>query len=425
MTLATPTQAVSQSNEADPFYGGVPVFDNFGSLMDAGLYKPLPDNWTIGIADVVQSTKAIRENRYRAVNMAGAAVIAALKNALGGSDFPYVFGGDGASFAVPAPYLARARDALAATIVWVKDDLGLVMRAALVPVASVRGHGVDVRVARFAPSPNVTYAMFSGGGLEWAEGAMRRGEFAVVPAAPGVRPDLTGLSCRFEEIPAARGMILSLLVTAAAGANSDTFRMLIEDIVAVIDKSPDMSSPVRLADLRLRWPSAGAELEARAAHNAGMPLFARQSVVHARTLIYYVILRYGIRVGRFVPTTYLQQVVENSDFRKFADGLRLILDCTREVADAIEMRLVAEASAGTVLYGLHRQDAAVMTCFAPSPADSNHIHFIDGARGGYASAATLLKEMTALSKARTSHATPQATDSILPGECPSQSAPLG
>src|SRR5262249_39975563 len=207
MTLATPTQAVSQSNEADPFYGGVPVFDNFGSLMDAGLYNPPADNWTMGIADVVQSTKAIRENRYRAVNMAGAAVIAALKNALGGSDFPYVFGGDGASFAVPAPYLARARDTLAATIVWVKDDLGLVMRAALVPVASVRGHGVDVRVARFAPSPNVTYAMFSGGGLEWAEGAMRRGEFAVVPAAPGVRPDLTGLSCRFEEIPAARGMI--------------------------------------------------------------------------------------------------------------------------------------------------------------------------------------------------------------------------
>jgi Protein of unknown function (DUF3095) len=425
MTLATPTQAVSQSNEADPFYGGVPVFDNFGSLMDAGLYKPLPDNWTIGIADVVQSTKAIRENRYRAVNMAGAAVIAALKNALDGSDFPYVFGGDGASFAVPAPYLARAHDALAATIVWVKDDLGLVMKAALVPVASMRGHGVDVRVARFAPSPNVTYAMFSGGGLEWADGTMRRGEFAVVPAATGVRPDLTGLSCRFEEIPAARGMILSLLVTAAGGANSDTFRTLIEEIVAVIAKAPDMSSPVRLADLRLRWPSAGAELEARAAYNAGMPLFARRSVVLARTFLYYFILRCGLRVGRFVPTTYLQQVVENSDFRKYADGLRMILDCTHEVADAIEKRLAVAALAGTVLYGLHRQDAAVMTCFAPSPADSNHIHFIDGARGGYASAATSLKEMTAQSKARTSQATPQAAGGVWPGERPSQSAPLG
>jgi hypothetical protein len=382
---------MSHNNEANLFYASIPAFDKFGSLMDPGLYKPLPDTWTIGIADIVQSTKAIRENRYRAVNIAGAAVIAALKNALDGSDFPYLFGGDGASFAVPAPYLARAREALAATTVWVKDDLGLVMKAALVPVASVRMHGVDVRVARFAPSPNVTYAMFSGGGLEWADGAIRRGEFAVVPAPPGLRPDLTGLSCRFEEIPAARGLVLSLLVTAAGRANSDTFRTVIEDIVGVIAESPDMSSPVRLASLRLRWPSAGAELEARAARNARMPLFARRSVVLARTFLYYVILRYGIRVGRFVPTTYLQQVVENSDFRKFADGLRMILDCAPDVADAIEKRLVAAALAGTVLYGLHRQDAAVMTCFTPSPTDSNHIHFIDGARGGYARAATSLR----------------------------------
>lgn len=34
-----------------------------------------------------------------------------------------------------------------------------------------------------------------------------------------------------------------------------------------------------------------------------------------------------------------------------------------------------------------------MTCFAPSPIDSDHVHFIDGARGGYSSAATALKAM--------------------------------
>ena len=241
--------------------------------------------------------------------------------------------------------------------------------------------------------------MFSGGGLEWADGAMRRGEFAVVPPPPGVRPDLTGLSCRFEEMPAARGLVLSLLIVAASGANPDAFRAVIEDIVSVVAKSPDMSNPVPLAGLRLRWPPAGAGLEARAARNAGIPLVVRRGALLARTLIYYFILRYGIRVGRFVPATYLQQVVENSDFRKFADGLRMVLDCTPDLADAIEKRLEAAASAGTVRYGLHRQDAAVMTCFAPSPTDSNHLHFIDGARGGYASAATALKTMTALGEA--------------------------
>src|ERR1700710_435848 len=182
---------------SDTFYAGIPVFRGFGSLMDPALYSPLPENWTIGIADIVESTKAIAEQRYKAVNMAGAAVIAAVTNALDGREFPFVFGGDGASFAVSPDGRERAREALAATAAWVKDDLDLVMRVALVPIAAIRAQGLDVRVARFAPSPNLSYAMFSGGGLGWAETAMKRGEFSVIQASPGTQPDLTGLSCRF------------------------------------------------------------------------------------------------------------------------------------------------------------------------------------------------------------------------------------
>jgi hypothetical protein len=103
------------------------------------------------------------------------------------------------------------------------------------------------------------------------------------------------------------------------------------------------------------------------------------------------VMRFGISVGGFVPKTYVQQVVENSDFRKYDDGLRMILDCTPELERAVTERLVAAASAGIVRYGLHHQDAAMMTCFTPSALRSDHVHFIDGARGGYASAATALK----------------------------------
>src|ERR1700709_372602 len=158
------------------FYASLPVFRGFGSLMDPALYSPLPDDWTVGVADIVESTRAIAEARYKAVNMAGAAVIAAVTNALEGREVPFVFGGDGASFAVAPHDLPRAREALAATSAWVKDDLDLAMRVALVPVAAVRAQGLDVRVARFGPSPNLSYAMFSGAGLGWAEGAMKPGE---------------------------------------------------------------------------------------------------------------------------------------------------------------------------------------------------------------------------------------------------------
>src|SRR3981081_588665 len=111
-------------NCSDTFYGRIPVFRGFSSLMDPALYSALPDDWSIGVADIVESTKAIAEARYKAVNMAGASVIAAVTNALAGREFPFVFGGDGASFAVSPDDLERAREALAASAIWGNEDPG-------------------------------------------------------------------------------------------------------------------------------------------------------------------------------------------------------------------------------------------------------------------------------------------------------------
>ncbi len=380
------------TNESEAFYASVPVFHSFRRLMEPTLYATLPHDWTLGLADVVGSTKAIAEHRYKAVNMAGAAVIAGVRNALGGVDFPYVFGGDGASFAVAPAQVARAREALSAVAAWVSDELELALRIALVPVASVNAQGLEVRLTRFAPSPHVTYAIFSGGGLAWADAAMKRGEFAVAPSPPATRPDLTGLSCRFSPIASRRGVILSLLIMKAQAAPAEAFRATIEEFVALIEKSPGMSTPVPRTGLGMHWPPTGIELEARTLRQTWIPLPVRRFAIGARTLLYYLILRHQVRVGRFVPAIYLQQVVENSDFRKFDDGLRMVLDCSPDFADTIEKHLSIAQSARIIRYGLHRQEEALMTCFTPSVTDGNHVHFIDGAGGGYATAAMVLKE---------------------------------
>ncbi len=372
----------------DAFYSAMPVFRGFANLMDPSLYRPVPDGWLIGVADIVQSTKAIADNRYKAVNMAGASVIASVTNALDARDFPFAFGGDGASFAVSPQDENRAREALAATATWVNEDLDLTLRVALVPIEKIRAQGLDVNVARYAPSPHVSYAMFSGGGLAWAEAAMKRGEFTVTPAPTGAHPDLTGLSCRFSEMPAERGLILSVLIVPASNGSA-AFRRLIEDIVTLVERSPGAGRPVPAAGPPLRWPTPGAKYEALALR--GKPLFVRRLGVQAMTLLVYVLFRFGISAGGFVPKVYMQQVVENSDFRKYDDGLRMVLDCKPELADALERRLVTAAAAGIARYGLHRQDAAMMTCFTLSASRPDHFHFVDGARGGYASAATALK----------------------------------
>ena len=315
-------------------YGAIPVFREFTTLMDPAHYTALPDDWLIGTADIVDSTKAIASQRYKAVNMAGAAIIAAVTNGLEGREFPFAFGGDGASFAVSPAEEGVVREALAAVATWVGEDLDLSMRVALVPVSAIRSAGHDVRVARYAASENLSYAMFSGGGIGWAEAAMKRGAFAVVPAPPGTHPDLTGLSCRFEEMPSSLGLILSILIVPAPSAATHVFRREIDAIVDLVEQTPNMGRPVPAEGPQFRLLTNNTNYEARA--ERGGALWQRRIRVSLRTLIAYIFLKFGLKTGDFVPAVYLQQVVANSDFRKYDDGLRMVIDCTAQLADTIE-----------------------------------------------------------------------------------------
>ena len=373
------------------FYESLPVLRSFARLADASVYTPLPDDWVLGLSDIVRSTAAIEAGRYKTVNTAAAAVIAAVSNSLGEDDFPFAFGGDGASFALPQAQADLGRQALAAVAGWVRDELDLKMRAALVPIEAVREVGLDVRVARFAPSAGVAYAMFAGGELAWAEREMKAGLFALDPAPQGVRPDLAGLSCRFDEIKTLRGVILSLIVIPGPAGDTGRFEELVGAILRLAEGGAEVGQPVPEGGPAPRWPPAGFDLEARAsALHRRFPRAARLWV-GARTLAAHAIFKTGVRVGGFDPARYLRQLVENTDFRKFDDGLRMTLDCTPALAGRIEAALAAAEEAGIARCGTHRQDAALMTCFVPSPTRSDHVHFVDGASGGYAAAARAIK----------------------------------
>ena len=82
----------------------------------------------------------------------------------------------------------------------------------MVPMTAVRDSGHEVSVARYRVSPEITYGMFMGGGASWAEQQMKAGQFAVPPAAPGSRPDLSGLSCRWNPIQSRHGVIASIII---------------------------------------------------------------------------------------------------------------------------------------------------------------------------------------------------------------------
>ncbi|WP_064684701.1 DUF3095 domain-containing protein [Rhizobium bangladeshense] len=382
----------------EDFFAAVPHFSAFEGVTDAANYRPLPDGWVLALADIVGSTQAIAGGRYKDVNMAGASVISAVLNAVGKGDYPFVFGGDGALIALPGSLEQTAREALAAVQVWVEEDLGLMLRVAIVPVADTRAEGLDVRVARYSASPHVTYAMFWGGGTSWAERQMKQGHYGIERAAPGTRPDLAGLSCRWSPIDAQNGEIVSIIAVPGEGRPGEEFRDLVNGIVAITGEQNRGSHPVPAGGPDFAFSLHGINREAKATAPVGRRLRQRL-FIFLQLAIVVVCYKLGIPLGRFDARRYKRDVAGNSDFRKFDDGLKMTVDVDAEHLKRIEALLEEARAKGVARYGLHRQASALMTCFVPTPISRDHMHFIDGASGGYAVAASRMtgKALSAVS----------------------------
>ncbi|MBA1347148.1 DUF3095 domain-containing protein [Rhizobium sp. WYCCWR 11146] len=382
----------------EDFFAEVPLFTEFEGVTDAANYRPLPDGWVLALADIVGSTQAIDAGRYKDVNMAGASVISAVLNSVGKGDYPFVFGGDGALIALPGSLAAAARDALAAAQVWVEEDLGLMLRIAIVPVADTRAEGLDVRVARYSASPYVTYAMFWGGGTSWAERQMKVGRYGIARAPAGTRPDLTGLSCRWSPIDARNGEIVSIIAVPGEGRPGREFQELVSGIVAITTEQNRDSHPVPADGPDLAFSLHGINREAKATAPPRRRLW-QKLFIFLQLGITVACYRLGIPLGSFDARRYKRDVADNSDFRKFDDGLKMTIDVDAEHLKRIETLLQQAQAKGVARYGLHRQSSALMTCFVPTPIARDHIHFIDGAAGGYAVAASQItgKSLSAVS----------------------------
>lgn len=375
---------------SETFFNTLPVFVDFAGVADGRNYRPLPSDWALATADIVDSTGAIEAGRYKAVNMAGASVISAILNAVGSNDLPFVFGGDGAVVAVPLSGVEKARSALSAVQSWVGEELQLTLRAALVPVADIAAAGVEARVARFQVTPDLSYAMFAGGGSSWAEARMREGLYAVPPASPGARPDLAGLSCRWNPIRSRHGSIVSIIAVPVGSASVPAFQAMVLDIVALASGEEREGHPVPPEGPEIGLSAVGLSVETKTAPKDRR--IRHRLFILGQYFLTVGLFRLGLTLGRFDPKIYKQDIARNADFRKFDDGLKMTIDVDPDRLRQIETRLEQAADAGICRFGLHRQDSALMTCFVPTAMRRDHMHFIDGAAGGYAMAASRLKK---------------------------------
>lgn len=372
------------------FYDNLPRIAQFSELTNPASYASLPDDWVVGTADIVGSTGLIAEGQYKLVNMIGASVISAHINASGGQAFPYIFGGDGAALAVDPARAAESAHILGVLKRWADEEFGVSLRVAQVPVSEIRAGGFDVSVARYRASGAVDYAMFSGGGLSWAEARMKAGENALPAAEPGAQPDLEGLSCRWSNATARNGSILSLVVRPAPDQPRAAFDRVMHDIVELAEGLHRSGHPLPPDGPGLEFPPPGLDLEAHVSRGR-TSIFRRRLELLAENLIAWVFFKAGLKTGEFEPAHYKAMVSTNADFRKFDDGLKMTLDCDAGTQRRIRSVLDTARKDGILRYGMVEQEAAMITCFVPSIHQDDHIHLVDGASGGYAKATEMMR----------------------------------
>ena len=243
------------------FYGELAVLESFEEAIEISHHRQLPAGWWIVVADVIGSTKAIEAGAYKDVNTVGVACIAAVINVDRSVDIPFVFGGDGATFAVPEALRERVMAALREAQRLSRESFGLRLRVGLVRVGELLARGKRAKLARVRLSTHVVQSTFSGAGWEEAERIVKEEQARAAqpsfygsgwdaaermvkdPQASGVlhveedngprEGSFEGFECRWQGVPSFHDHKLALLVAAVstdAETNLASYRELSDAI---------------------------------------------------------------------------------------------------------------------------------------------------------------------------------------------------
>ncbi len=379
------------------FYSELPVLEDFMDITVSNNYLPVPDDWYIIVTDIVGSTQAIKQGLYKEVNFLGACSIISLLNLAKKLDIPFVFGGDGASIVIPEVLLPEARQALWANQIMASRDFGLTLRTGIVPVAIVKAD-YRLQIAKLKISENYHQAVFRGGGLTYATRLVKETATTklyqldaqnLIPKA-----DLSGLECRWQDIPSPDGEMISLLVLATASSESQMdriYREVIRQIERIYGDS-DRLNPIIQNNLNLSFKEKNLILETKAratTANWWSRLFYLWKI-RLENLIGLTLMRFSINIQGINWGTYKELVTETTDYRKFDDILRMVIAGNPQQSRKLEQFLEKKYQDGRLVYGIHRTDRALMTCLV-FERDGRQVHFVDGADGGYTVAAEAIK----------------------------------
>ena len=373
----------------DMFYSRLPVNEISLSdlLTEDHLFYKVPDNWHVVITDVKKSTQAVEEGMHETVNLLATGSIVAVLNIAYKARLtvPFFFGGDGATFILPATILDAAVHALVIHQQNTQRNFKLVLRVGTVAVADIYKEGHELNISKLRTSQLFSIPVLLGDGLTYAEKVIKGEDYKLTPAKTITEElDLAGMQCRWDKIkpPQNYDEVVSLLVIARDGVKqADAFKKVIDKLDEIYG-TPESRKPISIPMLKLKATIEKIRFEMRVRFKEFRPLYLFFQWIKMSLGYFYFRTKKGKR--------YLHQLVDMSDTLVIDGKINTVISGTSQQRELLKTELNKLEQGGDISYGLYVSKESVMSCYVRS-LNEDHIHFVDGAEGGYTKAAGMLK----------------------------------
>ena len=374
----------------DLFYSRLPVNEiPLGELlMEEHLFFKIPANWHVVITDVKNSTAAILNGLHETINLiATGSIVAALNIAYKANlTVPFFFGGDGATFIIPPTILDAALQALLLHREHTMSSFNIDLRLGHVPVAEIYEQEHGLNISKLRTSSLFAIPVLLGDGLNYAEKKIKGADYKFSSTLPASEElDLSGMQCRWDRIkpPANNFEVVSLLVIAREGVKQSlAFKKVMDSLDTIYGTIPNRR-PISVAKLKVKATLAKIGLEMRVRMGGFRPFYLAANWIKTSIGYFYFKTKKG--------KVYLHTLVDMSDTLVIDGRINTVISGTAQQRELLETALSKIEHDGEILYGLHVSKESVMSCYVLNLND-RHIHFVDGAEGGYTKAAGVIKQ---------------------------------
>lgn len=362
-------------------------------LLRNGGFVEVPDDWSVIVADVKNSTAAVNAGNHNNVNLIAASSLVVPLNIAkdAGIEIPFFFTGDGGTVLVPPVILKNVLQGLSLHNTNSIKNFDLELHAGSLSVKSIKETGHSLKIAKVKFGGSISKAVVIGNGLQYAE-TIIKGPNSSTETETGILSALNmeGLECRWDRIkpPTEENEVVCYLIEGIhpdrqAGVYADVLQRM-DDIYGTLEKR----NPISFERLRLMLSANKIRREMIVKFGKWRKNYLATAFL--QTVVGRMYFKFNWKVNNLRGQEYLKQVVTNADILTIDGRINTIISATPDKHTAFIQYLNEQEQMGRLLFGHFNSMESVMTCYIQN-RNENHIHFVDGADGGYTEAAKELK----------------------------------